>query len=393
MAILCDNKICTGCAACAAVCPTSCISMIPDEEGFLRPVIDSVHCTECHICTQVCPPLSYCGINSQNTTALAAINMDYSVREHSTSGGVFSLLCEYILNQGGVVFGAAYNSDFSVSHCCIEDMDDLHSLRQAKYVQSNITDCYHRIKTILQRGRPVLFSGTPCQVHGVQSYLGKDYNNLLLVDLICHGIPSPKVWQHYIHYRCNTDANGARPTSINMRSKESGWASYSVHFDYTDGGSYIASNRKDPYIKGFIGNLYLRPSCYDCSFKGVERISDITLGDYWGVWSQHPEIDDQNGVSLVLLHSIKGKKIFDSLSEFLKAIPLDLHTCLDENPSAVQSPSLPKGRNHFMLHYESDDFSSLVNSLLSISAEDSQQVAPAGFLSKLKYVIDRLINS
>lgn len=363
---LCGKELCTGCGACAASCPVGCIRMEPDAEGFLQPAVDSDKCISCNRCQKACPILNKTGLASGKTIAYAAINEDEAVRLHSTSGGVFSMLCRWVLDREGVVFGAVYDKDFQVIHCQVDHSEDLNKLQGAKYAQSNLGDTFIRVKSNLTEGRYVLFSGTPCQVGGLLSFLDKPYDKLILVDLICHGVPSPKVWQHYIDYRRKQDADGLSPVYINLRSKETGWPGYSIRFEYPDGKVYSAPNSQDPYLRGFVGNLYLRSSCHHCQFKGITRQSDFTLGDYWGVWSQLPEYHDGKGTSLVLLHSEKAHSIWNDLSSELRLSKVDPNQALTENPSALVSSACSQARALFFSRYQTEDFSALVRELYPI---------------------------
>ena len=371
---ICKAELCTGCGACAAACPVACIRMEADAEGFLRPIVDPDKCIACGRCSQICPILEASQQICDETVAYAAVNSDAQIRYNSTSGGVFSLLCQWIFERGGIVYGAAYDEKFDVVHCSAENMEQVHKLRGAKYAQSHLGDCYTQVQRQLEAGRYVLFSGTPCQVGGLRAYLGKDYEKLLLVDLICHGVPSPKVWQHYIAYRSIQDAQGEKPTAINLRSKETGWPRYSIRFDYPGGQLYSAYNFQDPYLRGFVGNLYLRPSCYDCRFKGSTRISDFTLGDYWGVWEQKPEYHDEKGTSLVLLHTEKAKQCWEQIAGQLKAEQVDTQEALKDNPSALESSERPNAREIFFACYENEDFSQLISRILPVKKETKKTI-------------------
>lgn len=358
MPSLCDSKSCMGCSSCSNTCPKNCISMKADEEGFVYPTVEHEHCVSCGLCEKSCPVLN-CKPAFTMTKAYAAINFDYNTRNASTSGGVFTLLAMTVLQKNGVVFGAAYNPDFSVSHQYTEKEDGLQRFRGAKYVQSDVGKSYQQVKSFLNGNRYVLFSGTSCQIAGLQAYLGKDYEKLICVDLICHGIPSPEVWQHYIDYRALADNNGIRPEHINLRSKTTGWQRYSVEFKYSD-KTYSKMYADDPYMWGYIKDLYIRPSCFDCKFKGLQRNSDFTLGDYWGIESQHPEMNDGMGTSLVLVHSDKAAVMWKQIADLIQFKEVDPETAIQWNPVAVQSTPYQQKRNGFFARYKDEDFEQLV---------------------------------
>ena len=295
--------------------------------------------------------------------AYGAINLDSQTRQNSTSGGVFTLLGQWVLQHGGVVFGAAYNEDFSVAHCRVESVDDLWKLRGAKYSQSVLGSAYLETAELLKEGRYVLFSGTPCQIAGLKAFLKSDDDKLILVDLICHGVPSPQIWRHYINYRKCMDADGENPTSINLRSKKSGWPGYSVCFEYTNQMHYDMLNIKDSYLWGYINNLFLRPSCYNCKFKGEHRESDFTLGDFWGVWDQYPQIHDGLGTSLTLIHTKKAEQIWTKVSDKMTCEEVDGFRALENNPAAVCSPEWTQKRELFFREYLKEDFQKVVDGL------------------------------
>ena len=364
MARLCDTNLCTGCTACAAVCPHSCITMVQDSEGFRRPRVDAGRCVECGLCTRACPVLSAPDTHPM-PAAFAAKNKEDTVRELSTSGGVFTLLARHILDQGGAVFGAAYDADFKVEHRMVETAEMLSALRGAKYAQSDLGDTYRQVKEQLSRGRKVLYSGTPCQVAGLRAFLGKEEPNLLLVDLVCHGVPSPAVWERYLAQKSEQICDGHRPATVNLRCKDSGWSTYSVDIRWPYGRNYLATNREDPYIRAFVGDLCLRPSCHRCSFKGLTRCADFTLGDYWGVWDQAPAMNDNRGTSIVLVHSEKAKALWQELAPQMTLQAVDARRCMDQNPAALQSAKYDEENRAFFMHrYMDEDFAALVDELL-----------------------------
>ena len=338
--------------------------MEPDSEGFLHPAISQQLCIRCGLCEMACPVLHSLPENSFQTSAYAAICTHEDTRMQSTSGGVFTLLAKWVFDREGVVFGAAYDKNFSVCHCGITREEELQRLRTAKYAQSVLGDSFCQVRKLLQKGRYVLFSGTPCQVAGLQAYLKKPFERLILVDVVCHGVPSPKVWQHYVAYRREHDAPDSCIQAINLRSKETGWPGYSVRFSYENGKLYSARNNEDPFLRGFVGDYYLRPSCYECNFKGVSRSSDFTLADYWGIWNQLPDYNDGKGTSLVLVHSEKARKIWDEIQAGACAQEVEILKSIAENPSAVQPSKRPADREVFWKRYEREDFKALITELL-----------------------------
>lgn len=359
--------------------------MKPDAEGFLRPVVEADKCARCDLCQKVCPILSPVNhLTPCKTSAYAAYHLDPNIRSQSTSGGVFTALCKWTLERGGVVFGAVYDEDFTVRHCLIECEAELWRLRGAKYVQSDLTGIFAKIKAYLSHGQQVLFSGTPCQTAGLQSYLGKTWETLLLVDVVCHGIPSPAVWKRYIQFRSCKDASGVMPDAINLRSKESGWPGYSVQFNYNGNTRYLVKNFDDPYLRAFVGDLCLRPSCYNCQFKRISRTSDFTLADYWGIERQLPELHDGKGTSLVMIHSAKAKRIWEGITPQLRCREVDPESAVAENPSAIKSSEIPESRKEFMSRFAHEDFEQLVDELIPPLPKPSPPALPQRILNKIK---------
>ena len=272
-----NKEKCSGCHACYSVCPTKAIEMVKDEKGFKYPVIDQPKCVNCHLCEKTCPIINKKIVDNE-PKAYSCYNKNNEVRSKSSSGGIFTLIASKILEKNGVVFGASFNNKFMVEHIYVEKEEELYKIRGSKYLQSIIGDSYKQAKKFLEEGRYVLFTGTPCQIEGLLSYLNKDYENLITQDIICHGVPSPKVWNKYLEYREKED--GEIPLEINFRSKENGWKNYNLKFRY-NGHEYKNNQNTDKYMQAFLKNVSLRESCYNCSFKKINRLSDITLADFW----------------------------------------------------------------------------------------------------------------
>lgn len=334
MTALCDDLLCTGCSACADTCPKSAITMMPDQEGFLRPVIDGDACVDCGLCQRSCPILHPPACLDREPQLWAVINKNDHDRSVAASGGVFILLAQEVLKKGGVVFGAAFQSDFSVAHEAAETKEKVLRFCGPKYAQSRIGSTFRQAKDYLDQGRPVLFSGTPCQIMGLRTFLKQDYPHLLTADIICHGVPSPGVWKKYIEERARKDA-GSPPEWVTFRSKVNGWSKYEMVFRYRE-GEYRVRHGEDPFMRGFLRELYLRPSCYQCAAKGSRRPSDFTLGDLWGCSSLCPDLFDDKGTSLVMIHSDKGQVLWEDLSEQILAEPVT-DDAFRYNPAAVRS--------------------------------------------------------
>ncbi|MGN1134512.1 MAG: Coenzyme F420 hydrogenase/dehydrogenase, beta subunit C-terminal domain [Oscillospiraceae bacterium] len=288
-----------------------------------------------------------------NTKAVACYNKDDKIRMKSSSGGVFYLLAKYVIENGGVVFGAKFNKDWEVIHSYAETLDGISDFMGSKYVQSSMGNTYKDVLQFLKQDRLVLFSGTPCQVYGLKAFLGKNYDNLITVDFVCHGVPSKKVWRKYI----NSVTSKSVLTEINMRDKSSGWSkyNYSWKISYKSGEEKFINQHNIPYMRGFTSDYYLRPSCYKCCFKGTERISDFTLGDYWGIWEIQPDMDDDKGTSLILIHTEKGIHIFETLSDFMVYQPAILDKAVQKNPSIVISSTKTNKRAEFFQRFNNGE--------------------------------------
>ena len=378
---------CTGCTACKSICPKQCINMLKDEEGFNQLVIDLNNCINCKLCENICPILNKLEVH-KDTSAYAIINKDENVRLNSTSGGFFSILANYVFENNGYVVGASYNNQYDVEHIIINNKEDLYKLRGAKYSQSELGDILIQIKQLLEDKQLVLFSGTPCQVGGLKAYLRKEYSNLITVDLICHGVPSPKVWKDYVEYRSNNDNNGELPININLRSKSSGWSKYgySVEFDYGT-HKYSNLNSQDLFMKIFVGDYCLRESCSNCTFKGIHRVSDFTLGDYWGVWDQLPEMDDNKGTSLVFVRGNKAQELFNLLNENFDYKEVDRGESTTMNPSMIRSSVSKENRNEFLKEINSNNFEEITNKYLI-----KQKTEKISFVNRVKSKIKRILN-
>jgi NAD-dependent dihydropyrimidine dehydrogenase PreA subunit len=402
---------CCGCSACAERCPKQCISMNEDEEGFLYPVVDASLCINCGLCEKVCPVINQDAPRAP-IKVYAAKHPDYEVRLKSSSGGIFSLIAEKILDEGGVVFGARFNQKWEVEHDYITTKDGLSCFMGSKYVQSRMNDNFRKVEQFLKEGRKVLFTGTACQIAGLRKFLRKDYDNLLLVDVVCHGVPSPKVWRDYIkEYLIRPTAEQWRSgqlsiediNSISFRDKSTGWLKYS--FVATAKSHQEGKGEADPspdideskllyeqhgdnlFMRGFLSNIYLRPSCFQCPAKAGKSGSDITLGDFWGVSETIPHMDDDKGTSAVLINSWKGENFYESLAAV--NVESEYQEILNHNPAISTSSKKSEFSEQFWNIYGSSG--------LTAAFDFMQKKLKKGFLSRVlhksRHYLSQIIHS
>ena len=351
---------CCGCQACYNVCPKNAIEMISDERGFKYPKVNTEKCVNCGLCEKVCPIINNKKIEN-SPKAYACMNKDDEIRKQSTSGGIFTLLAAAIINDDGVVFGACFDENFGVHHTYSENIEELGKYRSSKYLQSDMGLSYKKVKQFLSQGRKVLFTGTPCQIEALKSFLGKDYDNLYLQDIICHGVPSPRVWEKYKAYRESKVSSNLKEMSFRSK-KNTTWSRYNIDMEFDNNSSYVINHNDDVYMKAFLKHLSLRESCTDCKFKKNNRLSDITLADFWGIKNVKPELDDGKGTSLVIVNSKKGQELMEKIRDLMICEEVDFEKAIRGNPSynTVSKPN--NNSENFYIGLESgEDFESLVN--------------------------------
>lgn len=343
-----DKASCYGCGACAQRCPRQCIAMQEDNEGFLYPVINRDKCICCGLCAEVCPSLQKPPGRPGELLVYACRSTDTEILKWSSSGGVFTHLAQAVIERDGIVFGAAFGHDLSVAHAYAESPRDVARFRGSKYVQSTIGDTYGAAERMLEQGKPVLFSGTPCQIAGLKAFLRRDYPNLLTVALVCHGVPSPKVLRLYLaehaeRHRCTL-------VGVSFRDKTNGWSSRSIRFDYTRSGTpatIVEPTADNAFMRGFLRGLYLRPSCHRCAFKSLLSGADLTIGDYWRVGEAHPELDDDRGVSLAIVASEKGETALMACANRMRFLLSTYENASRGNPSLNRSVAAHRNRRRF----------------------------------------------
>ena len=358
---LANQNQCTGCGACANICPKHAIQMLPDEEGFLQPQIQEALCIHCGKCEKTCPVLNPSYTNKKVDTCYAMWAND-EIRLKTSTAGFFYLSAQHVLQQGGKVYGAAWTKDWHVHHIGIEKMEDLPLLCGSKYLQSNIENTYQEVKNDLDQGRKVLYSGCPCQIAGLYAYLGKNkYDTLFTIEVICHGVPSPKAFQKYIHDNFETETI----KRIDFRDKTKYKWSTTANIYFNNDKVYRESEKKDSFYRAFLPCMILRRSCSVCPFSRLPRQADISIGDFWGIKAVDSSWHDKKGTELVLVNNSKGSTLFEKLSPLFQRyekFPLTAATRI--NKTILGPFSAHPGRKHFFSAMQLKPFDQLVEDSL-----------------------------
>lgn len=368
-----DKNMCCGCEACAQICPKQCITMIRDEEGFLYPQVDQDKCISCKLCEQRCPVLNVNQINQaaeDSWYTCGGYHKNEAIRQDSSSGGAFSLFALHVLRQYGVVFGCTLDENLHAKHIYVEREEDLTLLRGSKYVQSEIGNTYAEVKSFLAAGRKVLFVGTSCQVAGLYSFLGyKVHDNLYTIDFICHGVPSPMIFEEYI--ASQEEKNHSKIVMHKFRNKDKGWHQSGLQLGTLSAYENGKMERRypsfsDKYMNGFLGDIYLRSSCYDCKFKTMPKsYADFTIADFWGVDKVNPDLNDGKGTSLLLIHTQRGKDLFDAVSADFYYEEVPYESAIKRNGPLIKSSKKNPNREKFYEDYHQKGYKYVEKKYLS----------------------------
>lgn len=353
---------CSSCAACANVCARNAVSMQLDAEGFYRPVIDAEKCVQCGACERICPwnkPVENPNVADVSPKTVAACAKDESVRLQSSSGGIFTVLAERVLDDGGVVVGVAQTSPTRFGHIVVDNKANLEKLRGSKYVQADVGLVYREVRSLLKAGRKVLFSGTPCQVAGLYAVLGNAASaDLFTVDIVCHGTPSVKVFEKYVREMEKTDDSVL--DGVNFRDKSEGWSGYALLHRFKSGKSVSVHHGRSKYMRLFLSRICQNTSCDDCHYRKLPRIADITLGDYWGISKYHPEMNDNKGTSVVLLNTEHGKALFKTVADKVVQCDSMVEYAIAGNPCIVRSSKLHPKRAEFLANLDKYSLDQLI---------------------------------
>jgi len=368
-----DKKECCGCGACSSICPKNCITMKSDIEGFLYPNVDMSGCVGCDLCEKVCPIIHKKTEDDMSSMEAYVVRTKKDdVLKESTSGGFFSVLSEYVLRKKGTAYGVIVDDENNIIHagCNNANMEILKKFSGSKYVQTNAGTCFREIKDKLELDELVCFSGTPCQVAGLKGYLGKEYDNLITVDLICHGTPSQKLWKKYVEYQ--EKKYHSKIDYINFRNKTYGYHSGTMKIEFENGKTYYASGRIDPMLKSFYKDISSRPSCYSCAFKTVSHVSEFTMFDCWSASNLVTGLKDDDKVyTNVFIQNARGKKLWNEIKDNYIYHKADVKAMIERDGCMVKNSShLHPRRKDFYNTLDQDDFMEHIQAFIPISIKD-----------------------
>ena len=378
-----DKTKCCGCTACESICPRKCITMQADKEGFVYPSVSLESCVNCNLCEKVCPVIHNTK-RKEIKQAYIVRNKDKDVVRMSSSGGFFAALCEYVIENQGIVFGVGFGENWEVRHLEAHSLKNCRCFQGSKYVQSSLDGVFPLVKKYLNNGKLVCFSGTPCQTEGLVNYLGTKYDNLVLIDLVCHGVPSPQIWKLYLALM--EQRYSSKVANVNFRSKKYGYQSSSMHLTFESGAEYWGTARIDIMLKAFFSHISLRPICYQCPFKGEKRVSDFTIYDCWHAAQILQIRDDDKGFTSVLTRSEKSLSIMKKL-ENLEIYKRSVAEVIPINGGMLaKSASLNKNRDEFYRKMGQMGLEKAFNDYMSISRKDYTIEKVKGIMSKAGFL-------
>ncbi len=378
--IVAKNK-CTGCTACMNICPKQAISMETNSEGFKVPVINKEKCINCGLCKKTCPALNT-NKNYSLNECFVAYAKDDKYKNNSSSGGIFPLIATRVLEDKGIVIGAAFNQNNKLKHIAITKKEELNKVKGSKYLQSDLENIFLFVKENIEK-KKILFVGTPCQAAGLKAFLKKDYEKLICIDLFCHGVPSPKLFDKYV--KDIEKENNDSLKDYNFRDKSTGWDSYSNTATF-ENSTKSELQKDNNYMKLFLSDVALRESCFSCNFKLGNKYSDITLGDFWGVNKYYPEMYNKKGVSAIIINTQKGKEIFALIKDELDYKDCIIDEIVSGNPMIKESTKRPNKRDTFFDDIDKENTDELVNEYVPKTSLGKK------IINKLKIIIKRIIH-
>lgn len=391
-----NKKNCCGCTACKNICPKNAIEMVEDEEGFLYPVVDTNKCVNCRLCEKVCPIINKQEKQEKNQKAYVINNKDNEVRKQSTSGGAFTPIAEYVIENSGVVFGATFDNEWNVYHTYTENENDLQKFRGSKYVQSNLKNTFTEARNFLEQGRLVCFSGTPCQIQGLKSFLRKEYENLLTVDVVCRAVPSPLVLRKYLSYQKHIN-NIKDIKKVVFRDKSKYGYGYSSMRVEGENYSYQEGVETDPYLRAFFNNYSDRPSCFECKFRDKDRISDFTIWDCFTIAEFDKKMSDNLGTTRMIIQTARGEKIFNSIKGKYNYKEIEVENAIKNVRELKESPKPNERRKVFFDDInkmeEKEFFDRYFPNTIKVKSERAVRrfLAKTGLNDKIKNTIKKII--
>ncbi len=383
-----DKAKCTGCRACEQLCPVKCIEMVEDEEGFIFPKIDEEKCINCGLCKNRCPQLKE-KEEERKKYIYAVKPKKVEIAKKSTSAGMAYILMKKTINENGVVFGCTYNEKLEPIQIKVEKEEELQKLRGSKYVFSNTLHTYSEAKKALEESKKVLYIGTPCQIDGLYAFLGKKYENLLTADIVCHGVPSQKIFKKYIEYLENKFK--AKVINYEFRNKDKAiWGEFCAKVTMDNGKIKYLNADEDPYYSNFLKGTIYRECCYKCKYANGNRIGDITLADFWGIEKEDSKFSSTNGVSLVIINSLQGKRAFESVEEQIEYKEFSIEQASNKNSNLKHPTKRSDVRNEIYHGINEMDAKNYIKKKLKISNKMKKKIKK--FIpKKLKKIIKKMI--